>query len=120
MGLLDDADSPVHKLVLVHKVALALFPERGTQPNVFYVPPFNPPKRSNYGKSILEDPRLPLDYLMYLFGPEVEDVIVRLEQELIRAQDGGSSELLQLLIGRDAETRYRIPEPLVRIKTSKG
>jgi nitrate reductase beta subunit len=105
----------VHKIVLVHKVALPLFPEKGTQPNVFYVPPFNPPKPGNYGKSILEDPRLPLDYLIDLFGPEVKDVIQRLEAELVKAQAGERSEILQLLIGRDAETRYRIRPDLVQI-----
>jgi DMSO reductase family type II enzyme iron-sulfur subunit len=113
VGLLDDPDSPVHKIVLVYKVALPLFPERGTQPNVFYVPPFNPPKRGNYGKSILEDPRLPLEYLIHLFGPEVKDVIQRLEAELVRAQVGERSEILQLLIGRDAQTRYRVRPDLV-------
>ena len=120
VGLLDDPNSAVHQIVRVHKAALPLFPEKGTQPNVFYVPPFNPPKRTNYGQSILEDPRLPLDYLIYLFGAEVRDVIVRLEAELNRAQNGTQSEMLQLLIGRDAETRYQIPEPLVRIKMSIG
>jgi len=116
VGLLDDPDSAVHKIVLIHKVALPLFPEKGTQPNVFYVPPFNPPKRGNYGKSILEDPRLPVDYLVYLFGPEVKDVITRLEKELVRAQSGGRSEILQLLIGRDAETRYQVRPDLVQIQ----
>ncbi len=80
------------------------------------MPPFNPPKRENYGKSILQDPRLPLDYLIYLFGPEVKDVITRLEVELKKAQEGGRSEVLQLLIGRDAETRYRIKPELVQIQ----
>ena len=106
----------MHKLVLVHRAALPLFPEKGTQPNVFYVPPFNPPKRGNYDKSILEDSRLPLDYLIYLFGPEVREVITRLEAELKMAQAGRRSELLQLLIGRDNETRYRIKPERVQIK----
>jgi hypothetical protein len=101
-------------------VALPLFPEKGTGPNVFYVPPFNPPKRTNYGKSVLEDPRLPLDYLIYLFGSEVKEIIVRLEAELTRAQNGGASELLQLLIGRDAETRYQIRPQWVQIQTRMG
>jgi hypothetical protein len=74
------------------------------------VPPFNPPRRGNYGKSILEDPRMPLDYLVYLFGEEVIDLIRRLEAELQKAQDGGSSDVLQLLIGRDASVRYQIPK----------
>jgi DMSO reductase family type II enzyme iron-sulfur subunit len=120
VGLLDDTNSAVHKLVHVYKVALPLFPEKGTEPNVFYVPPFNPPKRSDYGKSILEDPRLPLDYLLYLFGPAVRGVIVRLEAELTRTQNGTSSELLQLLIGRDAETRYQIRPQLVQIQARIG
>jgi dimethylsulfide dehydrogenase subunit beta/complex iron-sulfur molybdoenzyme family reductase subunit beta len=120
VGLLDDTNSAVHKLVHVYKVALPLFPEKGTEPNVFYVPPFNPPKRSDYGKSILEDPRLSLEYLLYLFGPAVRGVIVRLEAELTRAQSSASSELLQLLIGRDAETRYQIRPQLVQIQPRIG
>ncbi len=111
VGLLDDPESPVHKLVLKYKVALGLLPERGTGPNVYYVPPFNPPRATNYGKSLLQDPRIPLGYLRYLFGPQVDDVLRHLEAELKTAQSGGTSELLQLLIGRDAETRYRIVDP---------
>jgi len=114
VGLVDDPESPVYKLVRVYRVALPLFPERGTKPNVYYVPPFNPPKRGNYGKSILDDPRLPLDYLVYLFGAEVKDAIRRLESELTRAQEGRRSDLLQLLIGRDHAVRYRVGPQLLR------
>jgi nitrate reductase beta subunit len=113
VGLVNDPESPVYKLVHGYCVALPLFSERGTKPNVYYVPPFNPPKRGNYGKSILEDPRLPLDYLVHLFGPEVRDVIRRLEAELLAAQDGKRSELLQLLIGRDNAVRYRVGPHLI-------
>ena len=114
VGLLDDPDSPVHKLVHKYKVALGLFPEKGTHPNVYYVPPFNPPKEGYAGSSMLEDPRLPLDYLKYLFGPRVADVIEFLHGELVKAQTGGISEVLQLLIGRDEGTRYRIVPKDVR------
>ena len=62
-------------------------------------------------------PRLPLDYLLYLFGPEVKDVITRLEVELKKAQEGGHSEVLQLLIGRDAETRYHVRPQFVQIQS---
>ena len=79
--------------------------------------PFNPPKRDNYGQSILEDSRLPLDYLIYLFGPDVKDVITRLEAELKKTQEGGHSEALQLLIGRDAETRFHVRPQLVQIQS---
>jgi hypothetical protein len=85
---------------------------------VFYVPPFNPPRTGSYGKSVLEDPRMPMDYLKYLFGDEVVEVMRRLEGELHRAQSGGTSEVLQLLIGRDDHVRYQIPkrENLVQIQ----
>ncbi|MBI2842869.1 MAG: 4Fe-4S dicluster domain-containing protein [Armatimonadetes bacterium] len=116
VGLLDDPDSPVHKIVVNHKAALPLFPEKGTQPNVYYVPPFNPPRRGNYGKDILSDPRIPMDYLVYLFGEEVVPLMQRLGRELERVQNGGKSELMQLLIGRDAATRFKVatPEQLAR------
>ncbi len=114
VGILDDPESPVHKLVRKYKVALGLFPEKGTSPNVYYVPPFNPPKKGNSAKSILEDPRLPLDYLKYLFGARVSDVIAFLESELKRAQSGVRSEVLQLLIGRDNGVRYRVLPKIVQ------
>ncbi len=108
VGLLDNPESPVHKLVYQYKIALGLLPDRGTGPNVYYVPPFNPPRKANYGKGLLQDPRIPLGYLRYLFGPAVDDVLRRLETELKKAQNGGKSEMLQLLIGRDDTVRYRL------------
>jgi dimethylsulfide dehydrogenase subunit beta/complex iron-sulfur molybdoenzyme family reductase subunit beta len=108
VGLVDDPESPVHKLVVKHRVALGLFPEKGTHPNVYYVPPFLPPKGGRAGARLIDDPRLPLDYLRYLFGNEVVRVLDFLDRELERAQGGGRSEVLQLLIGRDDSVRYRI------------
>ena len=114
VGLLNDPESPVHKLVHKYKVALGLFPEKGTRPNVYYVPPFNPPKEGMSGGSLLNDPRLPLDYLQYLFGPKVVGVLEFLEAELEKARSGTPSEVLQLLIGRDEATRYRLDPETVR------
>ncbi len=115
VGLLDDPASPVHKLVVKYKVALGLFPDKGTHPNVYYVPPLSPPKEGQAGHSLLEDPRLPNDYLVYLFGPRVLAVLEFLAAELARAQAGGApSEVLQLLIGRDESVRYRIAPRTVR------
>ncbi|MFH1279234.1 MAG: 4Fe-4S dicluster domain-containing protein [Candidatus Eisenbacteria bacterium] len=108
VGLLDDPESPVHALVRRYEVALPLLPEKGTSPNVYYVPPFSPPKEGAAAGGILEDARLPLDYLRYLFGPKVDGVLLRLEAELKKARNGGRSEILQLLIGRDERVRYRI------------
>jgi hypothetical protein len=59
-----------------------------------------------------------MDYLLYLFGEEVIDVIRRLEAELKKSQSGATSDVLQLLIGRDASVRYQIPkhEDLIQIQ----
>jgi hypothetical protein len=48
-------------------------------------------------------------------------VIRRLDAELMKAQSGGTSEMLQLLIGRDAHVRYQIPkrEDLVQIQKAR-
>jgi len=46
----------------------------------------------------------------------VKDVLVRLESELKKTQEGGRSEALQLLIGRDAETRYHVRPQLVQLQ----
>jgi dimethylsulfide dehydrogenase subunit beta/complex iron-sulfur molybdoenzyme family reductase subunit beta len=72
VGLLGDPESPVHKLVRVHKVALPLLPGKGTGPNVYYVP-VQPPRRGNSGKGLLEDPRIPWKTLTDLFGPKVKE-----------------------------------------------
>ncbi len=117
VGLLDDPDSPVHKLVRVHRVALPLFPERGTHPNVFYVPPFSPPRTGRPDAGVLDDPRFPLDYLKYLFSDAVVPVLSKLHGELLKAQEGGRSELLQLLIGRTAKDRFQIVPEKVRKAT---
>jgi nitrate reductase beta subunit len=41
------ADNPIDYLVHIKKVALPLYPQFGTEPNVYYVPPINAPKAFN-------------------------------------------------------------------------
>jgi nitrate reductase / nitrite oxidoreductase, beta subunit len=60
-GWVDDPNSPVHYLVHEEKVALPLYPQFGTEPNVFYIPPRWAPRA----------------YLEQMFGPGVEDAIAR-------------------------------------------
>ncbi|MCO6465782.1 MAG: respiratory nitrate reductase subunit beta [Bradyrhizobiaceae bacterium] len=52
-------DNPLDMLVHVKKVALPLYPQFGTQPNVYYVPPIHVPK----------------DFLYQMFGPNVDETI---------------------------------------------
>jgi len=55
----DDPNSPIHYLVHKAKVALPLYPQFGTEPNVYYIPPR----------------WVPRDYLAQMFGPGVEAAI---------------------------------------------
>jgi nitrate reductase / nitrite oxidoreductase, beta subunit len=55
----EDRKNPLYYLVHVAKVALPLYPQFGTQPNVYYIPPR----------------WVPRDYLRQMFGPGVDDAI---------------------------------------------
>lgn len=52
-------DNPLDMIVHVRKVALPLYPQYGTQPNVYYVPPIH----------------VPTDFLYQMFGPSVDETI---------------------------------------------
>lgn len=97
VSFLDDEDGPVHKLVQVWKVALPLHPEHGTQPNVYYVPPLSPPQFEPGGR-LAQQPRVPDDYLIQLFGPAVSGALETLEREIAKRNRGEPSELTDLLI----------------------
>lgn len=98
VGMLDDEEGPIRKLVHHWKVALPLHGEYGTQPNVFYVPPLSP-NRLNDDRSIdYSTPRIPPAYLESLFGPAVHAAIERLRSELGKVRAGGTSEILDTLI----------------------
>jgi ethylbenzene hydroxylase subunit beta/complex iron-sulfur molybdoenzyme family reductase subunit beta len=113
VGMLDDEDGPIYKLVKKWKVALPLHPEYGTQPNVFYVPPLSPSKLDADFK-ITNEPRIPLEYLESLFGKEVGKVIETLKAERQKKMNGGKSEILDTLIG------YRWPKDFFKIPKGKG
>ncbi|RJP74295.1 MAG: respiratory nitrate reductase subunit beta [Candidatus Abyssobacteria bacterium SURF_17] len=97
---LDNEQGPIYKLVKKWKVALPLFPQFGTEPNVFYVPPLAPPRLDDSGKIDPSKSRIPLKYLVYLFGPEVEQSLKVLQQEMQRTRDGEKSELMEILIAK--------------------
>jgi ethylbenzene hydroxylase subunit beta/complex iron-sulfur molybdoenzyme family reductase subunit beta len=101
LGFMDDEKGPIHKLVKVWKVALPLHLEYGTEPNVFYVPPLSPPRLDEEGKVDPSKPRIPMAYLRYLFGPEVEKAIATMQSEMTKVRSGGKSELMDILIARE-------------------
>jgi ethylbenzene hydroxylase subunit beta/complex iron-sulfur molybdoenzyme family reductase subunit beta len=84
----------------VWKVAIPLHPEWGTQPNVYYVPPLSPPRFDENGEIIEDDPRIPMWYLRYLFGSDVDDAMATLNAEMAKKRRGESSELMDILIAR--------------------
>ena len=98
IGFLDDPDSAVHKLVSKWQVALPLHPERGTLPNVYYVPPLSPPRFDENGDVIEGSERIPREYLESLFGPEVNRVLDTLKDEMDKTRGGEKSEILDTLI----------------------
>jgi DMSO reductase family type II enzyme iron-sulfur subunit len=99
-GYLTDEEGPIHKLVNVWKVAIPLHPEYGTQPNVYYVPPIAPPRLDADGNVDESQPRIPDEYLEYLFGPAVHDALAVLKGEMAKTRAGEKSELLDILISR--------------------
>jgi nitrate reductase beta subunit len=56
-----DPDHPLYYMVHVEKVALPLYPQFGTEPNVYYIPPR----------------WVPRDYLHQMFGPGVDEALER-------------------------------------------
>ena len=116
VGYVDDVGGPIWKLVHEWKVAIPLHPEYGTEPNVFYVPPILPPRFDEQGRFDEANPRVPMEYLRYLFGPAVDGALITLHEEMEKKQAGRPSELMDLLIARDWKSLFHIPE--VRVASS--
>lgn len=98
VGYRDDKEAPIWKLVDKWKVALPLHPEYGTDPNVFYVPPFGPATFGADGDIDEDTPRIPDEYLISLFGPKVLESLEILKAERAKAKKGEKSELMDILI----------------------
>ncbi len=98
VGMLDDKEGPIHKLVNEWGVALPLHPEYGTGANIFYVPPMAPYRLNDDMSIDYETPRIPPEYLESLFGPKVHVAIDRLHSELATVRAGATSEILDTLI----------------------
>ena len=98
VGYRDDQNAAIWKLVDKWKVALPLHPEYGTDPNVFYVPPFGPARFDADGDLDESTPRIPDEYLISLFGPEVIKSLEILKAERAKVKAGGKSELMDILI----------------------
>ncbi len=110
VGFVDDVGGPIWKLVHEWKVALPLHPEFGTEPNVFYVPPMLPPPFDENGDVQDDEPRVPMEYLRYLFGPEVDEALATLHFEMEKRQEGKASELMDLLIAKEWKSLFNIPD----------
>jgi len=98
VGYRDDPEGPIHKLVDRWQVALPLHPEYGTEPNVFYVPPFSAAAYGADGDVDAAKPRIPDEYLVGLFGPRVLAALQTLKAEREKKRTTGESDLMDLLI----------------------
>jgi ethylbenzene hydroxylase subunit beta/complex iron-sulfur molybdoenzyme family reductase subunit beta len=106
LGFLDDPDSAVHKLVKDWRVALPLHPEKGTQPNVYYVPPLSPPLYDDDGEIIEGSERIPREYLESLFGSDVNRVLDMIKAEIEKTRRGEKSEMLDTLIAYEWKSMF--------------
>jgi nitrate reductase beta subunit len=105
VGFVSDTTSAVYSLAKDWQVALPLHPEYETGPNVFYVPPFSGPSRVNPDGTLVNVDRIPMDYLRFLFGPDVDSAIGTLRAERDSVMAGGTSDILDIL---NSNTRYEL------------
>ena len=98
VGVLDDEDGPINKLVHQWRVALPLHPEYDTGPNIFYLPPLAPSRLNPDGSLDESSPRIPMHELERLFGPQVGPALDTLATEMEKKRNGKPSELMDTLI----------------------
>ena len=107
VGYLNDKTGPIYQLVSKWKVALPYLPQRGTGPNVFYVPPLGPPTYNPDG-TLSDTPRIPPEYLESLFGKHVHRALDTLKTEMARQKRGERSELIDILIAWNFEDSFQL------------
>lgn len=100
VGFMEDTASSVHKLAKVWKVALPLYAERGTEPNLFYIPPVLGPTMEDAQGNLRTDKKIPIEYLVKLFGNDVPRVMKVLNDERGKRLMSQPSELMDIMIGR--------------------
>jgi nitrate reductase beta subunit len=66
-------DNPIDYLVLIRRVALPLFPQSGTEPNIYYIPPIN----------------VPLNFLEMMFGPGAREAVAQYRATMQAAWEKG-------------------------------
>ena len=98
VGYVDDEEGPIHKLVHQYRVALPLHPEYSTGPNIFYIPPLAPYRLNRDGSLDESTPRIPMQELERLFGPQVSLALDNLKAEMEKKRRGEPSELMDTLI----------------------
>lgn len=110
VGYSDNPNANVNKLIDVHKVALRLHPEFGTEPNLWYIPPLSPPVRGGTAR------RIPVDLLAGLFGDNCSQThaerVTRINQifaaiESARAS-GRTSDLARILTAYSEADRLQL------------
>ena len=61
-----EEDNPLDYLVHVRKLALPMYPQFGTEPNIYYIPPIN----------------VPIPFIKQMFGPRVEKAVLNYREAL--------------------------------------
>lgn len=110
----------VNRLVDHWGVALRLHPEYGTSPNLFYVPPLSPPGLNPDGSLVTGGARrIPTELLATMLGDDVnqtlaqraariEEIFGIIETQRAIVADGGSSELVDILVAREETDRLQL------------
>ncbi len=99
-GFINDKNSSVYRLVKEFKVALPLYPQFGTKPMVFYIPPLLPAPLKDNGEIDYEKSRVPLSMLEEMFGQGVKDALDTIYRERKKKAAGKKSELMDILISK--------------------